>query len=450
MATPALDVGYRPREQFLTLHARRQRWGCVVTHVRAGKTVACLMDLVDAALRCTHDEPRFAYVAPFYRQAKDVAWAYLKKFTASIPGIEQNESELRIDLPNKGRVRLYGADNYDAMRGIYLDGVVLDEYADFHPSAWPEVIRPRLSDRRGWGVFIGTPKGRNAFWEKWQEAVTNPEEWFSLMLRASETGILSAEELADAAKAMTAEQYAQEYECSFDAAIIGAYYGKEIADAERAGQVCSVPYDPALPVYTAWDLGIGDSTAIWMFQAAHDGLRVINHYENHGQSLAHYASWLSSTGYRIAADYVPHDAMVRELGTGRTRVETLKSLGRKPRLVPNHRIEDGINAMRVSFPRIWFDAGKCAKGLEALRQYRADFDAKGKVFRNAPKHDWTSHTADAARYMAMAWKELRAEPVKIARPTHLVLEAQPDGRIRSNMSVKDIIEMKRRKRTANG
>lgn len=451
MATQsALDVGYRPREQFLALHARRQRWGCVVTHVRAGKTVACLMDLVDAALRCTHDEPRFAYVAPFYRQAKDVAWAYLKRFTASIPGIEQNESELRIDLPNKGRVRLYGADNYDAMRGIYLDGVVLDEYADFHPAAWPEVIRPRLSDRRGWGVFIGTPKGRNAFWEKWEEARANPDEWFSLMLRASETGILSTEELADAAKAMTPEQYAQEYECSFDAAIIGAYYGKEIADAEAAGRVCSVPYDPALPVHTAWDLGIGDSTAIFFFQAAHDGLRVIDHYESHGQGLDHYARVLAARPYRYGDDFVPHDAMVRELGTGRTRVETLKALGRKPRLVPNHRIEDGINALRVSFPRIWIDASTCASGLEALRQYRADYDAKGKVFRNTPKHDWTSHTADAARYMAMAWKELRGEQVKIARPTHLVFEAQPDGRIQANMSVRDIIEMKRKRRIANG
>jgi len=404
------------------------------------------MDLVDAALRCQLVEPRFAYVAPYYAQAKDVAWLYLKRFTAPIPGAEPNESEMRVDFANGGRVRLYGADNYDRMRGIYLDGVVLDEFADFHPAAWPEVIRPRLSDRRGWATFIGTPKGRNAFYEVWANALAEPDEWFSLMLRASETGILSEEELADARKALTPEQYAQEYECSFDAAIIGAYYGKLIADAEREKRICELPVDPALPVHCSWDLGIGDSTSIWFFQVAPGGLRVVDFYENHGQPLSHYAAELTARGYTYGHDFVPHDAMARELGTGRSRIETMIGLKRKPKLLPSQRIEDGINAARVSFPSVWFDADKCKFGLEALRQYRAEFDEKAKVFKNAPKHDWTSHAADSARYMFMGWKELRADAPK-EKPKNFTYVADPvTGTVSSTWTMNDIIKRKERAR----
>jgi hypothetical protein len=380
------------------------------------------MDLVDAALRCKLEDPRFAYVAPYYAQAKDVAWGYLKRFTAPIPGAESNEAELRVDFPNGGRVRLYGADNYDRMRGIYLDGVVLDEPADMHPAAWPEVIRPRLSDRKGWAAFIGTPKGRNDFFSIREEAKRNPAEWYYLELKADETGILSEEELADARKQLTPEQYAQEYLCSFDAAIIGSYFGKELADAERDGRICEVPYDPALPVNTAWDLGIGDSTAIWFWQIGPEGLRVIDCYENHGQNLAHYAAELKSRPYDYGDDYVPHDAKVRDMSTGRTRIETLIQLGRKPRLVPEQKLMDGINAVRVSIPRMRFDAEKCALGLEALRQYRTEYDEKAKVYKNTPKHDWTSHFADAARYMCVAWRAM-VQPKE--KPKFLVTTRTP-------------------------
>ena len=380
-----------------------------MAHRRAGKTVACINELIKAALTCTKEDPRFAYVAPYYAQAKDVAWAYLKRFAAPIPGVEANESELRVDFPNGGRVRLYGADNYDRLRGLYLDGVVLDEPADMDPRAWPEVIRPALADRQGWATFIGTPKGRNSFFDIWDRAGQD-DAWFRAMLRASETGLVAASELDDLRKALTPEQYEQELECSFEAAILGAYYGKEVADAERASRICEVPYEPDLPVHTAWDLGMGDSTAIWFFQVAPDGIRFIDHYEAHSQPLGHYAAVLEARRYRYADDWVPHDAKVRELGTGRTRVETLKELGRKPKLVPDHKIMDGINAVRVNFHRFWFDETKCRYGLEALRQYRTDYDEKLKVFKNNPKHDWSSHTADAFRYAAMAWREIVPEP----------------------------------------
>lgn len=394
----------------MPFHNRTERWASLVCHRRAGKTVACIADLVDAALRSKRPSPRYAYVAPYYTQAKDVAWTYLKQMVAHIPGVDINESELRADLPNGSRVRLYGADNYDRLRGLYLDGVVLDEFADMDPRAWPEVIRPALSDRQGWATFIGTPKGRNAFYELHMAAIASPA-WFSMMLRADESGLIPAGELDDARQTMTAEQYAQEYLCSFDAAIQGAYYGREIAEAEREGRIRNVPYDPVLPVYTAWDLGVGDATAIWFWQAVRGEIRVIDFYENVSQPVSHYAKVIASKPFKTETDFVPHDARVREwTGDGRTRVEAMLSLGLHPKVVKAHKIMDGINAARVLFPRMVFDEINCRQGLEALRQYRADFDEKAKVFRDAPKHDWTSHAADAFRYLAMGWDEVAPPP----------------------------------------
>jgi len=410
--TIQVSTGYQPRGAFVGFHRRTQRWSSLVCHRRAGKTVACVADLVDAALRCKLPTPRFAYLAPYYTQAKDVAWVYLKQMVAPIPGTQINESELRVDLPNGGRVRLYGADNYDRLRGLFLDGIVLDEFADMDPRAWPEVIRPALSDRQGWAAFIGTPKGRNAFWEIHTQAERNPD-WFSMTLRADDSGLIVPAELEDARQSMTPEQFAQEYLCSFEAAIVGAYFGKEVAQAEREGRIREVAYDPALPVYTAWDLGIGDSTAIWFWQAHAGEIRVIDFYENNGQAVDHYAKVIHAKPYSYAADFVPHDAKVREFtGYGRTRIEAMRGEGLKPRLVPDHKIMDGINAARVLFSRMLFDEVRCRPGLEALRQYRAEFDEKTKAFRDNPKHDWTSHAADAFRYMAMSWRELAPEKPK--------------------------------------
>lgn len=426
-------IPYCPRAAFRPYHSRTQRFSVIVAHRRAGKTVACINDLIRAAATCRKPDGRFAYIAPLFNQSKDVAWTYLKKYAAPLLSSPPNESELRVDLINGARIRLYGADNPDRLRGLYLDGAILDEYADMHPGVWGEVIRPALSDRQGWATFIGTPKGRNAFYEMFARA-QGGGEWLPLMLRASETGILPAGEL-DAARAdMTPEQYAQEFECSFDAAIVGAYFGKELAQAERDGRIKAVAYDPSLPVHTAWDLGVGDSTAIWFFQVAGAEIRIIDHYESHGQGLQHYAAVLSAKGYRYETDWVPHDARVKELGTGRTRVETMLSLGLRPRVVPAHGLMDGINAARLTIARCWFDADRCKDGLEALRQYQSEYDEKARTFKDTPKHDWTSHTADSFRYMAMAWRELAGDakprdPIKeLTRPRTIaeVIEDRPD------------------------
>lgn len=367
------------------------------------------MDLIDAALRCTKRDGRFAYMAPTYSQAKDTSWSYLKHFTAPIPGVEQRESDLMVNFPNGARVRLYGGETYERLRGTFADGIVIDEYADINPRAWPEVLRPSLADRKGWAVFIGTPKGRNDFHRLHEHAVADPA-WFSLVLKASGTGLVPQVELEDMRDTLTAEQYAQELECSFDAAILGAYYGRELAEAEDAGRIGNVACDPALPVHTAWDLGIGDSTAIWFFQVVGKELRVIDHYEASGYSLAHYASVLEARGYRYGIEFLPHDGMARELGTGRSRFETLHSLtNRWPRIVHKQTVHDGINAVRLTIGRAWFDAAKCHDGLEALRAYHAEYDEKKKVFDDRPAHTWASHSADAARYMALAWREMQPE-----------------------------------------
>jgi phage terminase large subunit len=411
--TQRIVIPYGPRRPFLDFHRRGQRWAVIVAHRRAGKTVACVNDLVRRAIQCPFPHGHFAYAAPFLAQAKEVAWEYLKRFSEPIRR-DKNESELWVELVNGARVRVHGADNPNRLRGSYLDGVVLDEHADMRPSVWGEIIRPMLADRQGWAVFIGTPRGRNAFYDVWAKA-QDDDDWYSLVLKASDSGILPATELEQAKREMTPEQYEQEFECSFDAAIRGSLFGREIAEAERAGRITDVPRDPSLPVHTVWDLGIGDAMAIWFFQVAGAEIRVIDHYENSGHAIPHYVAEIVARGYphgeaNKGDDWVPHDAKVRELSTGRTRIETLLSLNRKPRLVPDHKIMDGINGGRLVIPRCWFDKTRCAYGLEALRQARFEFDDKLNNLKDAPMKNWAIHTADAFRYLAMAWRELAAEP----------------------------------------
>lgn len=404
-----MELPYRPRPQFQAFHDRSERFACIVTHRRAGKTVACVNDLQRGALRCQNVRPRFAYLSPFLRQSKAVAWDYLRAAMAPMreQGATVHETELRVDYAEGRQVRLYGADNPDALRGIYLDGIVLDEYADMDPRVWSEIIRPALADRRGWAVFIGTPRGRNAFFEMWRRAQTE-EGWFSLMLKASETGLIPASELALARRDLTEEQYAQEFECSFEAAIVGAYYGRLMAQAERDRRIAGVPHDPSARVWTAWDLGIRDATAIWFAQMIGREVRVIDYYEASGVDLGHYVREIVSRPYLYAGHIVPHDAQAKELGTGKSRLETLARLGLAGlTLAPMHRIEDGINAARMLIPRCWFDAVKCARGVDALKLYRSATDERradpqGRpVLRPTPVHDWTSHAADAFRYLAL-------------------------------------------------
>lgn len=398
-------IPYKPRPQQRDLHKSLKRFSVLVCHRRFGKTVFAINETIRKAMECQRDRPRYAYIAPFRSQAKTVAWDYVKEFTRPIIGTEFNEAELRADLPNGARITLFGADNADALRGQYFDGVILDEFAQMSPRVWAEIVRPALADREGWAIFIGTPMGENQFFDVFEYAKGGGDAWFAAMYRASETGLIAASELAEAKRAMTKAQYAQEFECSFAAAIIGAVYGDEIERAQE--RIVSVPWERGVEVHTAWDLGMADTTAIWFWQEVGREVRVLECIEQNGVGLDWYANTLKSKPYSYGKHFLPHDVEVRELGTGTTRSDTLRSLGINPTVMPRTSPEDRINAARMSFDRVWFDQDKTADGLKALRQYRYDYDDKRRVFRPRPLHDWTSHYADAFGLMCEALSKAR-------------------------------------------
>jgi hypothetical protein len=407
------SVDYTPRQYFLPYHERGKRWACIVAHRRAGKTVATVFDLLTCALGTRKTNARYAYIAPYYAQAKQVAWDYLKRFSEPVAA-RTLESELAVDLRNGARVRLFGADNPDALRGIYLDGVVLDEYGDQRPTVWGEIIRPLLADRKGWATFIGTPKGKNHFFDI-REQARSSDDWLYLELKASTTNALAADELADARKTMTNAQYQQEFECAFDVPALGAVYADEYQAAKDSGRFSRVPYDPALPVSTFWDIGIGDSTAIWFAQQLRGEVRLIDYYEANAQPLNHYVSVLAARGYVYADDWLPHDAQAKELTSGKSAQEVLSALGRKVRIAPKLGLEDGINAARMTWPRCYFDEQKCIRGLECLQNYRRELNTKLNEFKPTPVHDWASHGADAFRYLAVSIDRAGFKPQKLDR-----------------------------------
>ena len=412
-------IPYAPRPLQAAIHPQLEahRFSVAVCHRRFGKTVLVVNHLLKHALTCRKPRPRFAYLAPTFRQGKAVAWDYMKHYAQPVPGQTPNESELRIDFPhNDGQIRIYGSDNPDSLRGIYLDGVVLDEYGLMPATIFGEVIRPALSDRGGWALFIGTPNGKNQFWDIAQQAQSEPG-WFFAEYKASETGILSPDELASARTMMTADEYAQEYECSFEASVKGSIYGGELETCRAAGRTCAVPVDPILPVDTDWDLGVGDSTAIWFSQSLRSGeIRLVDYHESSGEGLPHYAQVLASKGYTYGTHWAPHDIEVRELGSGRSRIEVAASLGIKFRVVPNIPLEDGIHAARMLFPRCWFDRVKCQKGLDALSGYRRDYNTRLNEFKAVPVHDWAEHGASAFRYLAVRHRTPKEQRTPLFRP----------------------------------
>ena len=405
-----IKIPYSPRPLQMMLHEEMQqkRWAVVVCHRRFGKTVWAINHILRDAILCPKANPRYAYMAPTYRQAKNVAWDYLKQFAGAIPGVKFHETELRCDLPTGARISLLGAENPDSLRGIYLDGCVMDEVAQMPENVFPEVIRPALSDRKGWAAFIGTPKGHNAFYDLYEEASVS-DDWLCAIYRASETGLLDDEELAAARKTMSEDQYMQEFECSWNANVPGAIYGKELEVAQAEGKITKVPYDPSVKVDTWWDLGVGDSTAIWFTQNVGRAVHVIDFYEARNEGLPHYCKVLVDRKYLYGTHNAPHDIEVRELGSGKSRREVAWDLGLNFRVVPKLPVEDGIHAAQMLIPRLWIDRDACKDGLEALRQYHRAYNERTRSFRATPVHDWTSHAADAFRYFAVGLRENRGD-----------------------------------------
>lgn len=403
MGVTEVVIPYAPRPLQRVIHhgMDTHRFGVAVCHRRFGKTVCAINHLQKGAVTCEKPRPRFAYIAPTYTQGKSIAWDFCQHYARPIPGVNVNQSELRIDYPNSGQLRIYGADNPDSLRGIYLDGVVLDEYGLMAHNVFSEVIRPLISDRAGWVLFIGTPNGKNQFYDIVQRAKSDPE-WFYAEFPASVTGLIPPVELMSARSQMTADEYAQEFECSFEASVKGAVYAREVIQAREDGRITRVPYDPALPVDTDWDLGVGDATAIWFSQTLYTGeVRLIDYYESTGQGLAHYKQVLNEKAYTYGYHWAPHDIQVREMSSGRSRLETARQLGISFMVSPKvNTLEDGIHAARMLLPRCFFDKDKTARGLECLQHYRWDYNQRISEFTHLPVHDWASHGADAFRGLA--------------------------------------------------
>ena len=403
MNEKVIDTGYRPREPQRAIHkaVAANRFTVVVAHRRMGKTVAAINQLIHSALKCDSENPRYAYIAPTYGQAKRIAWDYLSKFTQPLDA-KLNVSELKSDFFGR-RIQLYGSDNPDSLRGQYFDGVVIDEIADQDPKIWNEIIRPALADRKGFALFLGTPKGRNHFAD-FRDRAASSDDWSLLEFKASETGILDIAELESAKKEMGEDKYAQEFECSFAAPVTGSYYGELINDLESAERICPIGYESLARTFCGWDLGMSDSTAIWVAQIASKEVRIIDYVENHGVGLDWYVEWLRDKGYDHATQILPHDVQVRELGTGKSRKEMLEEAGLEITVAPRLSVADGIQAVRQLLPRCWF-SDNAKQGIDALRNYRREYDEKRAVFYDRPLHDWSSHAADAFRYLAIGLNE---------------------------------------------
>lgn len=393
-----ITIPYKPRIQMKEFHNSKARWKVLVIHRRFGKTTASLNHLQRDALRTPN--ARFAYIAPTYKQAKNIAWDMIREYSHMIPGIEYNIAELTVIYPNGSKLTLYGADNPDSLRGIALWGVVFDEYSQQPSNIFTEVIAPALADHKGYAIWIGTPKGKNDFYKLAQKGKTE-ENWQVWVLKASETGVLSDEELEVQKSIMSEDEYNQEYECSFEASTKGAYYRDQMQKARDEGRIGEVPYEPMLPVYTWWDLGMSDSTCIGFFQFAGREIRMIDYYEASGEGLNHYANILGQKGYTYAEHYAPHDIEVRELGTGKSRKEVAAAYGIHFLTTPNLPIHDGINAARIRFNRLWIDEKNCERFIDAISQYRKEWNDKMGAYKDNPLHDWTSHAADMLRYWAV-------------------------------------------------
>ena len=381
----------------------KNRFVVVVAHRRMGKTVSAINQLIYSAINCKLKNPRYALISPTYGMSKRVAWDMLTEYTRPLQA-ENNIAELRSDFMGR-RISLYGADNIDSLRGTYFDGVVIDEYAQINPSLFSEIIRPAISDRKGWVLFIGTPKGRNHFATLRDKAAIGKDGWKLLEFKASETGLVDQEELDAALKEMGEDKYNQEFEVNFHTPVEGAYYGSLINNLEFKQQINdSVIRDDICKTFVSWDLGMGDSTAMFVAQSAGQEIHIIDFLENHGQGLDYYINWLRDNRYDTAEQLLPHDIQVRELGTGKSRLEVLEEAGLNCRVVPKLGIDDGIQAVRRMLPRCWFNT-KVKDAVDLLRNYRRTYDEKRDVFFDKPLHDFTSHAADSFRYLAVGLNE---------------------------------------------
>ncbi len=403
--TREVHLDYAPRPWQDRVHRERRRFCVVVAHRRSGKTALALAELADAALRTPSSQ--CVYLAPTRTQAKTVAWSRLKDFVRPVPGVQVFEVELRITFPNNSSISLAGAlDGADALRGSGYDAVVLDEYSLMGEAVFASVIRPALTDRGGWAIFVGTPLGRDALFHLIQQT-RGLADWSHFTFPASATGVLSEDELRAARSTMPEDAYAREFECDFSAAPPGSIFGAVLAALRAAGRILpSVEWVEGVDAWASLDLGIADATSAWVGQSIGAEHRVLLYREWTGVGLADTGRTLRDLG--VTTIFAPHDVKVRELVSGRSRLDALESLGFRVEVAPRCDVEEGISAASQLLASCVFDEEYAAEGLDHLAMYRRDIDDR-RGGRGPPIHDGHSHAADAFRYLALCLSD-RAPP----------------------------------------
>jgi len=413
MPSITLPYNFEPRDYQLPLLSAldqgKKRLVCV-WHRRAGKDKT-LINII--AKKMLGRVGAYYYFFPTYNQGRKVIWNGMDrngfKFINHIPiplRKRVDNQQMLIETINGSIFQVVGTDNIDSVVGTNPVGNVFSEYSLQNPRAW-DFVRPILAENGGWAIFNYTPRGNNHGKTLFDMASSDPEHWFCQKLTVDDTKAINPEILEQERQEIIKKDgndahFMQEYYCSFEVPLQGAYYGNQLMVAEKEGRITNVPWEPTLKVNTYWDLGIGDATAIWFEQTVGHEVRIIDYYENSGESLGHYIKYLQSKPYVYGEHFAPHDIEVRELSSGKSRLETARELGINFRIQPKLPIDDGIDAVRNILPRCWFDKERTERGLNALKSYHKEWDEDNKVYRSRPEHDWSSHGADAFRGLGVS------------------------------------------------
>lgn len=399
------EFKYTPRPFMVAFHQRKERFAHLLLARRSGKSLGSVCELVIRAMYTKKHRAQYHYICPFRSQAKSVAWAYLKEYTEGI-AVDVRESELSVELPNGAKIFLTGSDNVDALRGLYSDGVILDEYADCRAGLLDAVVMPLLMDRLGFLVICGTSRGRvNDFYDKYQLAKDNPD-WFQLEKNVYEAGVIHPEEIERMKRSISDAKFEQEMMCSFDASLVGTYYADNINEIQQKGHLLTgddalAMHDYKLPVHCAMDLGRRDSTVIIFWQETPTGINVIDHYANNGEQAQHYIDNLNGRPYALETVWIPHDGVAKTFSTHKSALEQFLEAGLNAQIVPKLSVQDGIEATRQVLGYTHFNYDSCFALVENLRVYRKRYDELNRCFSDKPLHDFASDFADAVRYMAI-------------------------------------------------
>ena len=402
----------------------KKRFNVLVVHRRWWKTVWAVLDWLLETIQVQGD---YWYIAPTYRQAKKIAWRMLQKYWNQITGFKYNSSELIVSYDNWSTLSLFGAENPDSLRWLDLKWVIFDEYAQQPSWIYSEIVFPMINANNWWVTWIWTPKGKNAFYKLYERAKKDPR-FYTVLLKYTDTKLLTEEQINDARLEMSEEEFEQEYNCSFEAFMRWAVYWKELQQAHKEGRIKKGIYDPNIEVDTFWDLWISDAMTVWFVQVLWSEIRIIDSYKNTGYWLDHYAWIVLNKPYKYRKHYFPHDIQHRELSTWMSRLDTaVKLLWNNCDVVPLNSIESWINAGRMIFKYVWINE-ELEDFINDISLYQYEYDEKRWEYNKTPKHDWTSHYADMYRYLATIYEYLIRTPLNQDKQDEI--EFNPYSKIR--------------------